>query len=120
MRPIVVGHLLRSSPPLSLTPTRTHAPRQAAQQLLLSAVRGAVAERCFEASVYHNMAAAAAALEQVNAADVHLRGLQALISAHRRRDELARAAHAAAAADGGGGGGGDALMLDGDGGGLGV
>jgi hypothetical protein len=98
---------------------------QEAQQQLLAAVRGAVSERSFEASVYHHMATATVTLEQLAAADQHLRGLQRLLSRARRRD--AAAAGGALAAGGGavggggtagGGGGGaedDALMFDGEG-----
>jgi hypothetical protein len=68
-------------------------------------VRGAVAERSFEASVYHHMAHATVTLEQVNAADAHLAGLQRL---------LAAAAASGGAAAGGPGGAPDvALMLGG-------
>jgi hypothetical protein len=105
-----------SAPRQHAGPTPPPPPRQEAQQLLLSAVRGAVAERSFEASVYHHMAAASVTLEQVNAADAHLAGLQRLLAAHRQREELLRAADAAGGGSSGNGSGGggaedDAMAL---------
>jgi len=96
---------------------------QDAQKQLLAAVKGAVSERSFEASVYHHMATATVTLEQINAVDQHLRGLQRLMARCRQREEVLRAAAATPGAGGGGGGGvdgaggadEDALMFDGEG-----
>ncbi|GBF93474.1 hypothetical protein Rsub_06607 [Raphidocelis subcapitata] len=90
---------------------------QDAQQQLLSAVQGAVAERSFEASVYHQMAAAGVTLEQVAAVDAHLSGLARLIARHRAREAALRAdggspAGGGSGSSGGGAAGEDALMLE--------